>query len=215
MEIKAVLFDLDGVITDTAKYHFKAWEKISSLLGIKLNKNFEESIKGISREESLKEILKYGQKEIGENKFKELMDLKNDIYLKSLENLSKKDILEGIEEFLKKLKEEDIKIIITSSSLNAPFIIGKLNLNMYIDGIVDPSTLKRQKPYPDIYLKACELAGVEEQFCIGIEDAKSGITGINRAGIFSVAIGNIEEADLILKSTQELNYEFIKKKSIL
>ncbi len=208
MEVKAVLFDLDGVITDTAKYHFNAWKKASSIIGIDLDDSFEEKLKGVSREESLSLILKYNNKELSNEEFKKILEYKNDIYLSSLKELTNNDILEGIKELFEKLCSNKIKIVIASGSKNAPYIIDKLNINSYIDAIVDPSCLN-SKPHPDIFLKAVELSGVDKDNCIAIEDAQSGIDAINKAKIFSVAIGDLKEANLKLNKTKDLTYDII------
>ncbi len=208
MEVKAVLFDLDGVITDTAKYHFNAWKKAASKLGIDLDDSFENKLKGVSREESLSLILDCNNKKLSNEEFKKTLEYKNDIYLKSLRNLSDLDILEGIKELFEKLCFNKIKIVIASGSKNAPYIIGRLDLDLYIDAIVDPSCLN-SKPHPDIFLKAVELSGVNKDNCIAIEDAQSGIDAINKAKIFSVAIGDLKKAKLKLNSTKDLTYDII------
>ncbi len=208
MEVKAILFDLDGVITDTAKYHFNAWKKAAAKIGIDLDDSFEEKLKGVSREESLSLILDYNKKGLSDEEFKEILKYKNDLYLSSLKELTNSDILEGIKELFEKLSFNKIKIVIASGSKNAPYIIGKLDLNSYIDAIVDPSCLK-SKPNPDIFLKAVELSGVDKDNCIAIEDAQSGIDAINKAKIFSVAIGDLKEANLKLNSTKDLTYDII------
>ncbi len=210
MEVKAVLFDLDGVITDTAKYHFDAWKKVASFIGIDLDNSFEEKLKGVSREESLSLILEYGKKKLDKEEVEEMLKVKNDMYLSSLKNLNSSDILEGIEELFEKLCFNKIKIVIASGSKNAPYIIDKLKLNSYIDGIVDASSLK-SKPAPDIFLEAVNLSGVNKENCVAIEDAQSGIIAINKANIFSIAIGNLKEADLKLNNTKELTYDIITK----
>ncbi len=208
MEVKAVLFDLDGVVTDTAKYHFKAWKEACLFIGINLEDSFEEKLKGISREESLKKILSFYNKNLNDKQFNSFLKMKNDIYLDSLKDLCTYDILEGIKELFEKLCFNKIKIVIASGSKNAPFILEKLKLISYVDGVVDPSVLK-SKPAPDIFLKASEIAGVKLENCIGIEDAQSGIDAINKANIFSIAIGNLKGANLQLNNTKNLTYELI------
>ncbi len=210
MEVKAVLFDLDGVITDTAKYHFKSWKEASSLIEIELDDSFEERLKGVSRKDSLKLILDINNKTLSDKRFEEILKIKNDIYLNYLKELSSSDILEGIKELLENLKLNKIKIIIASGSKNAPYIIDKLKINSYIDGIVDPSPLN-SKPHPDIFLEAIKLAGVKKENCIAIEDAQSGVIAINKAGVFSIAIGDLKGANLKLDSTKNLTYDIITK----
>lgn len=211
MEIKAVLFDLDGVITDTAKYHFESWKKVVIDYGIYLPDSFDEELKGLSRADSLKEILRLGNVKINDREFENALEEKNNIYREILEHLTEKDILPGIKKLMRQLRNDGVKIIVASGSVNAPFILQKLKMDYLVDAIVDPSKAEHPKPHPAIFLNAQKLANVEREFCVGVEDAKNGVRAINSAGIFSIGIGNLPEANLCLASTEELTYELLKK----
>ncbi len=210
MAIKAVLFDLDGVITDTAKYHFESWQYVAKDFGIKLEPEFEEELKGIDRINSLKKILKLNNISISEAEFQKTVDKKNKYYLSLLDDMTEDNILPGILKLLKQLKANNLKIIIASISQNAPYIINKLGINDYIDAIANPKEVASPKPAPDIFIKAMHLANCSEDECVGVEDAIAGVAAINSANIFSIGIGNdLLEADLILSNTDELTFDVI------
>lgn len=209
MKYKAVLFDLDGVIADTAVYHFKAWKMIAERYNIHLEDEFEENLKGIDRSESLKLILEYGQVKVKGNEFNQLLTMKNNYYLQLIKELKPSNSLEGIPKLFQQLKANQIKIVIASASKNAPFILDKLELSKYIDGIANPAHVKAGKPAPDIFLEAAKLAQVDINLCIAIEDAVAGVEAIKAAGMIAVAIGNIEQADYILENTSQLTYEYL------
>lgn len=212
MEIKAVLFDLDGVIADTAKFHFLAWRVIAEELGIIIDEQFNEQLKGVDRVLSFDRILAHGKVTTLTKEEKEhYRTKKNKMYREFLETLSEKDVMPGINEFFNELIDNNIKIAIASISQNAPFILEKLNLIDKVDCVADPKSVKLSKPAPDIFLKAAELVGVETKYCVGIEDAKAGIESINNADIFSVGVGNLIGANLLLNSTSELNLKMIKE----
>lgn len=208
MELKGVLFDLDGVITDTAKYHFKAWKLIADNLGIYIDESFNEELKGIDRVNSLKKILALGSKDLSDEEQSILLDEKNEYYLSLLGELSKDDILPGIASLLEELKENDIKVSIASISQNAPYILDKLELTEYIDAIADPKSVAHSKPAPDIFIEAARLINVPLDSCIGIEDAVAGIEAIHRAKVKSVGIG--VKGDISLIDTSELNLDLLR-----
>lgn len=208
--LKGVLFDLDGVITDTSVYHFKAWfDAIKKSYELTLPNDIEESIKGVSRKESLEIILETLGLNVDQKKFNQILDIKNKIYLSYLENLSEENIIPGIKELLNFFKRNNIKTAITSASLNANFILKKLNLIDYFDYIVDPSAC-RGKPDPDIFLEGARGLGLYPNDCIGIEDSISGIKALNEASIFSVAIGKslkFSIADITFSSIADIQIE--------
>lgn len=212
MEIKAVLFDLDGVIADTAKFHFLAWKAIAEELGIIIDEEFNEQLKGVDRVLSFNRILAYGNiKSLTEEEKEYYRSKKNTMYRKFLETLSEKDVMPGINEFFNELIDNNIKIAIASISQNAPFILERLNLLNKVDCIADPKSVKYSKPAPDIFLRAAELAEVDNKHCVGIEDSEAGIESINSANIFSVGVGKLTGADLLLDSTSELNLKIIEE----
>jgi beta-phosphoglucomutase len=215
--LKAVIFDLDGVITDTADYHYLAWKYLVNSLGIDFDKETNEQLKGISRMESLEMILELAGKATVYSDVEkvELTTKKNEFYKKSIKNISEKDILPGIVELLKKLKTNNIKIALASASENAPTIIESLKLGSYFDTIVDVRKIKKGKPDPEIFLKAAELLEVSIGACIGIEDAQAGVEAIKRANMFAVGVGSkvaLQRADYIVETTKELNFEKIVEK---
>lgn len=202
--IKAVLFDLDGVITDTAKFHFEAWSRTAAEVGITLPHDFEENLKGIDRINSMKRILEFGNVTLSEEDFEAKLTEKNDFYVSLLSDLTKEDILPGIVEFIAECKENNIKLAIASVSKNAPVILTKLGIIDAFDYICDPATLKNGKPDPEIFVNCAEALNVPFENCVGIEDAVAGVESIKGANIFAVGIGELEKADIILKSTSEL-----------
>lgn len=213
MEIKAVLFDLDGVIADTAKFHFIAWKSIAKEEGIDIDEEFNEQLKGVDRVLSFDRILAHGNiTSLTEDEKEYYRTKKNNLYKELLKDLTPQDVLPGILDLFNELIDNNIKIAIASISQNAPYILEKLNLLDKIDCIADPRTVKHSKPAPDIFLKAAELARVDVKNCVAIEDAQAGIEAINRAGIFSVGVGNLVDADLLVDSTSKLNLDSIKGK---
>ncbi len=205
MKIRGVLFDLDGVICDTARYHFLAWKKLANHLGGDIDEEFNEQLKGVSREESLKLILNRINQKLDSDEFTKMTLKKNQWYLEMLEQLSEKDILPGIEEFIVQLKSKEIKMAITSSSQNAPFILKKIGLYELFDAIVDSKLIENNKPEPDIFIEGAKQININAQECIGIEDSQAGIDALNKANIKSIAIGsNLVGATITLASTEDL-----------
>ncbi|MCJ8011607.1 beta-phosphoglucomutase [Paenibacillus sp. KQZ6P-2] len=210
MKLQAVLFDLDGVITDTAKYHFIAWKQMAERIGIEIDSEFNESLKGIERMQSLERILIHGHQEqkYSQAEKERLAQEKNEEYVALLANLTPEDTYPGINELLQELRENNIPTVIASASKNAPLILEALQLKSYFHGIVDPGGIPG-KPEPDIFLKAAEQVGADPMCCIGIEDSQAGIEAIKAAGMYAVGIGeeNIlgpSGADIVYPSTREL-----------
>lgn len=212
--MKAFIFDLDGVITDSAEYHFLAWRALGEDLGIPFDREFNETLKGVSRQESLERILRLGGQE---NKFspvekEELAAKKNDHYVKLISNITSADILPGIELFLHELRKAGYKIGMASASKNAQMVTERLGLIHAFDHIVDAATVAESKPDPEVFLKAAEALEVAPECCIGVEDAVAGVQAIKSAGMFAVGIGEssvLTEADLVFKNTAELSLEAI------
>lgn len=192
---KAVLFDLDGVITDTAEYHFHAWKKLADDLGISIDREFNERLKGVSREDSLTLILEHGNKiaDISPEQFATLAKEKNDNYVEMIQAISPKDIYPGILDLLTELKAADIKIALASASKNGPLLLDKMEISHFFDTIVDPASLKAGKPAPDIFLAAATAVGVPIEEAIGIEDAQAGITAIKASGALPVGVGSPDD----------------------
>lgn len=209
---KGMIFDLDGVIIDTAFYHFKAWQYLAKQIDIDFDATFNETLKGISRIESLEKILHYGNKadvfSVAEKNA--LMDSKNDYYVKSLSKLTEKNILPGVLPFIKQAKKKKIPCAIASASKNATMILEQLNIKDYFNAIVDPHSLSKGKPDPEIFLTAANLIDVLPNEATGFEDSQAGITALNSANIFSVGISskdNLVGADLRVDSFEKINFE--------
>ena len=213
--LKAVLFDLDGVITDTAKFHFLAWRDLGAELGIVIDEAFNEELKGVSRIDSLERILAFGG--LADNysldEKEALCTKKNDHYLELIQEMTPADILPGILPLLEELREAGLKAIVTSASKNAPGILELLQVKDYFDGIVDPASVAAGKPAPDIFLAGAELAGAKPAECIGVEDAASGVEAIKAAHIPAIAIGDAEvlaQADRVLADTSDLSLAVLR-----
>ena len=206
---KGFVFDLDGVITDTAKFHYIAWKELGHELGIEIDLQFNEQLKGISRMDSLERILVHGGREndfTAEQK-EELAGKKNQHYVTLLQKLTPEDLLPGVKDFLDQAQALGIPCAIASASKNALFILEKLGVIDEFDAIVDPATLTKGKPDPEIFVKACELIHVAPGDAIGFEDAQAGIQGIKGAGMYAVGVSTgeaLEGADKIITHFTEI-----------
>lgn len=206
VKYKGVIFDLDGVITDTAEYHYLAWKKLADELNIHFDREINENLKGISRIESLEIILKKSDKFFSEEEKHYLADKKNEYYKEMIKRMTPEDLLPGVVDLIRELKDRGIKIAVASVSKNAKTVLSNLGLIETFDYIVDAEKIKNGKPDPEIFLNAAAGIDVEPSLCIGIEDSKAGIEAINRAGMVSVGVGNydtVKEADIVLKDLSD------------
>ncbi len=209
MNPQAIIFDLDGVITDTAHLHFLAWRQVAGELGIGINEAFNDTLKGISRGESLRRILEHGgiAAAFDEPARAALAARKNALYVDSLRQLSPTSILPGIKPLLAALREQGIPVGLASVSLNAPAILQALGLGEWFAFCADAGQIRQSKPDPAIFLAACAGLGVAPERCIGIEDAQAGIDAINACGMRAVGIGSgLHGAQLTLASTELLTW---------
>ncbi len=212
--LEAIIFDLDGVITDTAEYHFLAWKALAEEIGMKIDRDFNHRLKGVGRMESLDLILSHGGKqgEFSSDEKERLAKKKNEHYKQLIRRLTPRDILPGIESFLKEIKQQGIKIGLASSSKNALTVLDALQLTSRFDAIVDANKIVRGKPDPEIFLTAARMLSVPPQHCVGIEDAVSGVKAINGAAMFSVGVGDdqvLHEADYVVSDTSELDLQSV------
>ena len=206
------IFDLDGVITDTAKFHYQAWKALADSLGIPIDETFNETLKGISRMDSLDRILAHGHRE---NAFtpaekEALAQQKNDHYVQLLEHLTTEDVLPGVVPLLQQAQARHIPCAVASASNNAPLILEKLGVRAYFATIVDPDSLSKGKPDPEIFLAAADSIGVLPQKAIGFEDAQSGIDGLKAAGIYAVGLSANQPligADMQVSEMTELSVD--------
>jgi beta-phosphoglucomutase len=213
--LKGVIFDLDGVVTDTAEHHYKAWGETAAALGVSFDREFNEHLKGVSRMESLELILKKGDVKLSAEEKTSYAAEKNERYLDLISKLTPSDILPGILEFITELKNSGIKIGLASASKNATFILDKLRLTKYFDCIVDAGTLTKGKPDPEIFYSAAEKLELDYEDCVGVEDSLSGVQSIkganNMFAVFVSASEQCEAADLKLKATSDLTLSRLKQ----
>ncbi|MTI60001.1 MAG: beta-phosphoglucomutase [Firmicutes bacterium] len=186
-EIKAVIFDLDGVLTDTAEYHYQSWKKLAQEEGISFTREDNEQLRGVTRRQSLEILLK--GKTLPEDKMEELMVKKNEYYQELINNITEGDLLPGVENLLNQLQEEGYKLAVASASRNARTVIENLGIGKKFQLIADGYSVKNNKPAPDLFLYAAEELEVEPEECIVIEDAESGIEAALAAGMHTVGIG--------------------------
>lgn len=210
-ELQAVLFDLDGIVTDTAELHYKAWKTIFTKHGLHFSQEINEQLKGVSRSESLEIVLRHNKKNIADVEKQYILTEKNNLYVELLETLSEKDILPGIKNLLLELKMRGIKTALASSSKNAPKICEKLGITSLFDGIADVGLVKMSKPEPDIFYEAARIIDVWPTDCAGIEDAQAGIDAIKAAGIKAIGVGAfLKGADIHIATTEELNLHMLE-----
>jgi beta-phosphoglucomutase len=184
------LFDLDGVIVDTAKFHFLSWKKIASIFNYDLTSNDNEQLKGVSRSDCLQIILKMANTVIEPSKFEKYLAQKNLDYLDFIQDLGPKDILPGIFETLIFLNKRKVKIGLGSASKNAEVILSKLGLTSFFEIVIDGNKVNKSKPHPEVFLRGSLALGVAPEKCLVFEDSASGIISAKAAGMTAVAIGN-------------------------
>ncbi|EKB5972325.1 beta-phosphoglucomutase [Listeria monocytogenes] len=211
--LKGVVFDLDGVITDTAHYHYLAWKKTAESIRIEFDEAFNENLKGVSRIDSLLLILKKDGREndFTEEQIEALAADKNDFYVSLLKEITPADVLPGIKELIVDLKKQNLKCAIASVSKNARTVLSALEMEQEFDYIVDAAKITKSKPDPEIFVEACRGLGLETSEVVGIEDAQAGIEAINAAGIVSVGVGSgLRDADMTVKSTGLLDLRILE-----
>ena len=213
-EIKACIFDLDGVIVDTAGYHYQAWKRLANQLGFDFTLEDNEKLKGISRKESLELILKWGMVSKTSVEKEELAQLKNTWYVEMISGMTPADVLPGALQFLKDVKASGYKTALGSASKNAGIILNKVELTNYFDAIVDGNVVTASKPDPQVFLKGAKMLGVNPLACVVFEDAIAGVEAAKNGGMKVVGIGSIETlagADLIIDSLQEMNISLLNE----
>ena len=214
MRKKGFIFDLDGVIVDTAKYHFLAWKDLAEQLHIHFTKKQNEQLKGISRIKSLEKILSLGNKTITKEKFQELMAQKNDDYLNYVNQMDASEILPDVPKVLNYLIKKQQPIALGSASKNARFILKKVDLLHKFPTIIDGNEVANGKPNPEVFLKAAKKLQMKPENCIVFEDAVAGIKAANTAQMISVGIGErdiLHEANFVFKDFTEISTTFLNE----
>ena len=189
-KLKAFIFDLDGVITDTSELHFQSWKRLSEEENIPFTRKDNEELRGVSRRKSLEILLK--GKIVSEEKKQEMMNKKNNYYKRLIKNISEENLLPGVKKLLEELKERKYKIAIASASKNAITIIKNLGIEDFIDVISDGYSVEKTKPAPDLFQYTAKKLLVNPGECVVIEDAKAGIEAALAANMLTVGIGPFE-----------------------
>jgi beta-phosphoglucomutase len=209
--IKAVIFDLDGVLTDTAVYHYQSWKAIAAKFEYDLSELDNEKLKGVSRAESLRLIMQWASVSLPQEEIPQLLQEKNDHYLLLINELGQNDILQGVLDFLTLLESHNCAMAVGSSSKNAPFILEKLGLASRFAAVIDGNGVKNTKPDPEVFLNAAHQLQVLPENCLVVEDAPSGIQAAKAAGMKVVGVGHdLAEADLCVSSLVGLGWDQIQ-----
>jgi len=205
--MKGAIFDLDGVIVDTAKYHFLAWRSLAKELGFEFTEADNEQLKGVSRTESLRILLGIGGVDLSEEEQSVLADRKNVRYVEYISELDESELLLGVKEYLSSLRNRGVRIALGSASKNATFILDKLNITHLFDAIVDGNKTTRAKPDPEVFLIACDELQLQPKDCVVFEDAVAGVEAAKSAGIPVVGIGQssiLSHADIVIDGLHAL-----------
>lgn len=219
MLIEAIIFDLDGVLTDTAEFHYQAWKELCNELNLYFDRTINEQLKGVSRQRSFEIILKENKRE-GEYQrveVKKLIDKKNNCYVTLLERLMPSNILPGIGVFLNDARAAGMKLAVASASQNATLVLDKIGLTKAFDYIADAAQIKKPKPEPEIFLDCANVLGISPKRCVGIEDSQAGIEAIKSAKMTAVGIGvtvTTIAPDIYYESTAKMTYKDLQNKLI-
>lgn len=211
---KGLLFDLDGVIVDTAKYHFIAWKEIAKELGIPFTEKDNERLKGVSRNRSFEIILEIGKQYMPEEEQELYCTRKNDIYLSYIMAMKQDEILPGVESFLKDVKQKGYRIALGSASKNSALILERLQLTDLFDALIDGTKVSKAKPDPEVFLEGAKALGLQPEECIVFEDAVAGIEAAHAGGMQAVGIGSKEllpDADMNIPGLECITIEQIEK----
>ncbi len=201
--IRAFLFDLDGVLTDTSEFHYQAWQRLADEEGLPFSRLDNDDLRGVSRRESLAVMLK--GKPISEETAQAWMERKNSYYLELVDRMTPANLLPGAVDLLAELRAAGFLIAIASASKNAPLVLERLKIGAAIDAVVDGNTPARSKPAPDLFLEAAKALGMQPAECVVVEDAEVGITAGMDAGMLTLGLGPVERvgaANLVLPSLE-------------
>jgi len=214
MKKTGFIFDLDGVIVDTAKYHYLAWRKLANELGFEFTQEQNELFKGVSRKRCLEILLEIGKIKASQEQFNRWLVEKNEDYLSLIEKMDASEILPDVQRVLKFLKKHNMPIALGSASKNARPILEKVNLMDYFDAIVDGSQVTKAKPDPEVFLLAAAQMGANPKECVVFEDAVAGIEAANNAGMLSIGIGEekvLSEAKFVFADFTEMDDNFLNR----
>lgn len=206
---QGIILDLDGVICDTAEFHYKAWKRLAAEYDLLLTHEHNEQLKGVSRADSLKLILEWAGRVLNPDQFNRDLDRKNGWYLELVETMNSKDLLPGVRDFFERAVRYNIPLALGSASKNARLVLSKVGLIDAFKGIVDASTVTNGKPHPETFLKAAELLNIAPENCIVFEDSFSGIQAAKAANMYAVGVGIPQDLPLADEFVTNLgNYDF-------
>jgi beta-phosphoglucomutase len=212
--IKACIFDLDGVIVDTAVYHYKAWKRLANEMGFDLTEKDNEKLKGVSRVRSLELILQWGGLTKSKEEQEALAAQKNDWYVEMINRMTPDEILPGAKEFLIACREARLKTALGSASKNSGTILDKVGIAGLFDAVVDGNKVSKPKPDPEVFLKGAKELGMPPAVCVVFEDAIAGVEAAKNGGMKAVGVGSPEvlyEADLVISGLNEMSLEKLYK----
>jgi len=205
---KAVIFDLDGVITDTARYHYLAWKRTADSIGAPFDEAFNEQLKGVDRMGSLRLILARAPRSFSDEEQLVLADAKNRHYQELIATMTPRDLLPGALAALEAVRNAGLRIGLASVSKNAFTVLDRLGIRDRFDDVVDAATIRNSKPDPEIFLTAAAHLDVAPSDCLGVEDAAAGVAAIKDAGMFAVGVGSpdvLHRADRVIRSLEEFD----------
>ena len=212
--IKACIFDLDGVIVDTAIYHYKAWKRLANELGFDITEHQNENLKGVSRTRSLELILQWGGVTKTKSEQEELAARKNGWYVEMINKMTPDEILPGAKEFLQACIDAGLKTALGSASKNSATILEKVGITHFFNAVIDGNKVSKPKPDPEVFLKGAEELGVPAENCAVFEDAIAGIEAARNGGMKAVGIGLpsvLTQADLVVSGLDKMTLEKLKE----
>jgi beta-phosphoglucomutase len=204
----ACIFDLDGVIVDTARYHFLAWKRLTDQLGIHFTEADNERLKGVSRMASLEIILEIGNRKLNNRQKQEYAALKNNWYTDYISKMTPDEILPGCIEFINELRNANIRVAIGSASKNTPMILSRVGILDMFDAVADGNIITNAKPDPEVLIKAANMVGVEPGNCVVFEDAVAGVQAALNAGMMCIGVGSakgLTKAHFVVSGLKEMN----------
>lgn len=205
--MKGAIFDLDGVIVDTAKYHYLAWKRLAGELGFEFSEKDNERLKGVSRVRSLEILLEIGGIKADPQQMIQMASLKNNWYVEYITKMDESELLEGAREYLLRLRQQGVGIALGSASKNAPLILENLKITELFDAVIDGNKVSQAKPDPEVFLLGARELGLEPGACIVFEDAEAGVQAAKNAGMRVVGIGCrdvLKEADMVIHGLHEM-----------
>ena len=213
--MKGYIFDLDGVIVDTAKYHYLGWKRLADELGLRFTAQDNELLKGVSRIRSFEIILELNGREMSAEEIEKYCTVKNEYYVQYIRRITPDEILPGVRGFIREIRKAGIRTALGSASKNARTILERLELESYFDAVIDGTMVSKAKPDPEVFLKGAEALGLKPEDCIVFEDAVAGVVAAHNGGMKAVGVGNAEVrecCDFFIPSFSGLTAAVIEKK---